>query len=275
VNLHTVRQAYLALEADGFVATAERQSARVAQPATDGLQDEINQFLDWVTTTAADRFALRPADVAARLLARPTSQTVHPREKIWFLECSSWLTSTLAKQLSVALSRNVRPWPVARAKELPPGRCISTYYHLSEVRRALAGRPESPKFVTVHLEKNNLARLQAALDPADPRLIICGVDCATAQAIAVDLDALGIKADFDVRVANDPSQLLAEFPTGTPILMSPQQWDRLSAKERTRPGVFPLALYIDEKDLDHLAYEWGIREGQRKDGKRRPPRKRR
>ncbi len=260
VNLHTVRRAYKALETDGLVETVPGKGTYVAKLTSGSAAaylDDLHTFVHWVRQTAMERFAMDTHALSAYLLALEVPGQ-RPSTPVWVLECSISMAESLAKQIAAWGGLDARPWLVQEASQVPPGYHLTTYYHYAEVQQALANDHLPPDFFAVHLDAENLQHLYTALDQTEPRLIVCGVDCDTAQAIALDVKReLKAAVQFDVAVSNQPQEVIASAPPEVPILVSPQNWDRLTPEERASHRVFPLAFQVNEQDLLRIGAKYG------------------
>lgn len=255
VNLHTVRRAYAQLESEGLVETSNRRRAVVTEYAAEtpaAHPEGLDVFLSRVAETAHARFGLSPAEVAARLVA-----VVSPAPQIWVLECGAALAEGLAKQVAAWSGLPVKPWLVSRAAELPEGYYLGTYYHYAELRSALAGRRHAPAFFAVRFEGGFLERLRARALAAS-RVIVLAVDARSGKALVADLqNALGPGTELVLRTTRRPLAALAQCPAGVPVVLSPENWDRLPESERTLPDRFPLIFEPLESHLTRIGAAFG------------------
>jgi GntR family transcriptional regulator len=258
VNLHTVRRAYQSLAEEGLVETRRGLGSRVRVAPGPTLADHsgsLDGFVDWVAGEAARRFGVSASELADRLRAveRPAP------ERVWVLECSESLASSLADQIGRWSGLDARPWMVADAGDVPDGYHVATYYHYAEVRRAFAGRRRQPAFFGVKMEEGNLRRLTHRAQAAG-RLVLLSVDGASGSAIASEVaGVLGRAVEIDLRLTRQPRRELRRIPPAVPVLLSPENWDRLGAGERGDPRLFELALQPDARDLFRIAEGFGWR----------------
>lgn len=252
VNLHTVRRAYTLLESDGLVQTAPRSGTRVTASAVAHLRTEeadLTAYLDSVVRTAALRFGIGVDELSRRL---SDSHNAAP-EPAWVLECSTSLAQHLAQQVAARSGWDVRPWVLRKGSHPPDGFHLSTYYHYAEVRRLLAHRGHQPMFFGVRMERANLKRL-CRLARRAGRLVLLAVDAASGGAVASELaQELRGRIPVELRVTRRPRAELGRIPDPVPVLVTPQNWDRLTAEERRADRVFPLTLQPDEGDLARIA----------------------
>ncbi len=267
VNLHTVRRAYESLGEEGLVETRPRSRARIVETAperTSGFQGDMEHYFRWIRQTAYSRFALNDAELVRHLSASTFRAEKAPT--IWVLECSASMTESLAWQIRNIFYRDVQPWPVHLAEDVPFGDYLTTLFHYQEVNSVLAKRGAQTDSFTVHLEFQNLLRLRNALDPEDPRLIVCGIDCITSRAIASDIEtSLPGGTHIISRVTTHPVRLIDTAPGDIPVLVSPQNWDRLPETYRRLDRVFPLAVEVDSDDIKRIGNRLGWRRLTRSD----------
>lgn len=251
VNLHTVRKAYAVLEADGLVRTHHRSGTRVAASLVNELRStdaDLKAYIETVLQTASVRFGVGAAELARRL-----TDAVSPSGPVWVLECSVSLAKSLADQIAQRCRLEVRPCVLRKGLRIPDGIHLSTYYHFAEVRRALADRAWQPLFFGVRIEKENLARMAKQARRAG-RLALLAVDAASGGAIASELSQeLKGGVPIDLRVTHRPRIALRQIPELIPVLVTPQNWDRLSDDDRRSRRVFPLTLQPDKADLERIA----------------------
>lgn len=258
VNLHTVRRAYQSLEEEGLVETRPGLGSQVRVtpgPTLADHTDSLDGFVDWVVGAATQRFGMSASELADRLRAveRPAP------ERVWVLECSESLAANLAEQIGRWSGLDARPWMVGRAGDVPDGYHLATYYHYGEVRRAFAGRRRQPAFFGVKMEERNVRRLTKHAQAAG-RLALLSVDGATGSAVASEVaGVLGTAVEIDLRLTRQPRAELRNIPSAVPVLLSPENWDRLGAEERADPRLFELALQPDYRDLARIAEGFGWR----------------
>jgi DNA-binding transcriptional regulator YhcF (GntR family) len=256
VNLHTVRRAYSVLEAEELVERVDRRRTVVAKttalPSSPHTGD-LDAYLTWVAETAHARFGLPRYELARRLAA----ERADPDLPIWVLECSPSLANSLAACVSAWARRTARPWLVSRARELPDGYYLGTYYHFAQVRAALAGRRHAPAFFAVRFESAFLRRLRSRASKAC-RLVVLAVEPRSGRALLTDVvQAIGPRVDVTLRTTRNPRTTLAQIPSGTPVLISPENWDCLTPEERDVPDRFELVLEPIDSDLARIGAAFG------------------
>jgi GntR family transcriptional regulator len=248
VNLHTVRRAYDYLQTQGLVETRHGSGTFVSLEANTELDDDdqLIAFVSWVAETALKRFGAHPAEVGEMLTARETES-----ESVWVLECSESLAESLAEQIRAwSPGLDVRPWLVKDAGAVPPGRVLATYYHHAEVRRANSGHRPPAAFFRVELDEEHL---HTVCEHGRKPVTLLAAEAATGAALAHEVEEmLGETIGVDLRVTRDPAQVLANASEDLPVLVSPENWDRLDEETRNRRGIFPVLLRPNLDDLERI-----------------------
>lgn len=256
VNLHTVRRAYQQLVEEGLAQTHPQCGTRVAAtplPSLNDHRESLDSFAAWVARLAFQRFGLTATELGERLSVLQ-ERSAGP---VWVLECSESLASSLAARIAGTWSVDARPWPVEKAEETPEGSVLGTFYHYAELRRAFRRSRRQPSFFGVSLEEENLRSIADQAREAG-RLVLLSADARSGGALAGDLArAIGTSIELDVRVTPDPRAALATLDGGVPVLLSPENWDRLDAAERSSPHRFELRLEPDQQDLSRIALAHG------------------
>lgn len=84
-------------------------------------------------------------------------------------------------------------------------------------------------------------------------MTLLAAEAATGAALAHELEEmLGETIGVDLQVTRDPAQALAKASEGLPVLVSPENWDRLDEKTRNRRGIFPVRLRPNLDDLERI-----------------------
>lgn len=252
VSLHTVRHAYLELEAAGLIEIRGTRGAFVVTPAAHESSTSFEAFLLDFLETARDRYGAGPADLADEILclSRRSQRSV----PVWVLECSATLREALASRIRERLPLEVEGWDVDDAARVPEGAIVSTYYHFNQVRKELPHRLTDLHFVAFRFDPRFV--LEVVGEEYD-QVVVCARDPALAAVIASEvrgrlpekLTVRGVSSEF-------PGVLLEG--QGPPVLFTPPLWDRLSVEERESPRGFCLGIEIDEPDLERLAQAFNL-----------------
>ncbi len=256
VSLHTVRHAYRSLQESGLVKTSDRQGTTVIA-AADSFREEyeesIEAFVARVARTAETRYGVSVIELANRL----TTADRYVPEPVWVVECTDSLATSLAEQVGRWSGIEAQPWVLGSVGPIPEGVYLGTFYHYAELRAAVEGREKEPLFFGVHLDEKNLSRLAEAAEKAG-KLVLLGVAGHTGAAIAEDLTrALGRSIVIDLQLTTQPLLAISGIPDGVPVVLSPENWDRLPADVQRSPRLFQLVLRPDESDLLRIAQRVG------------------
>lgn len=258
VSLHTVRRAYAQLEKAGLVWTAPRTGTVVGSspaadfepPATgpDDLRRLIAKFL-----SEADRRYGLPRE---ELLAAVAREATRPAPAIVVVECSRSLTASLAAQIS-------RAWNVKCSTHLvgagppPPGVVVSTFFHFNELRTVCSDRLAEVSFVRIRPSSRFAIALRQRIETAGPDVVLLETDPAFAHNVSVDLRHQFPAAKFEVFIAEAGRDLPPH--DGRTLVVSPQNWDRLTAESNPPLGAMMLEYEIEQSDLQQLGAERGWR----------------
>jgi GntR family transcriptional regulator len=250
VHLHTVRRAYLTLQEMGLV-TIRRGGAVVLPAITPGeprsLTEAVSQFLLHATA----RFGTDAASVL-----REVERQGKVASTITVAECSNTLASSLAEQL-------VEVWHVQPTIQLvrdvgrATGPVITTYFHLAELSRQV---PDEPTMAVRIRVSPGVVRQVARLVQRGPlrSVAICETDPGFSQRLAGEVAAaVGQRVPVTMHTPIDIEQRVDRREPGALKLVSPCQWDHLSATSRGRPDVMLLGYTVDPRDLEMLGTQLG------------------
>lgn len=250
VNLHTVRRAYLTLQALGVVQVRRPQGTFVS-PSSGGVDgDPITDFALGVLEEARGRFGLTHGDFLRLLTGLGPSEG--PRA-IHVVECSRTLSDSLARQVRGRCGGEVRAWRTTELAEIGEGLVVGTYFHFNQIRAAFAPRMAEVHFVSIAPAKDALRpSLIEASARGCSRVRLCERDASMARAVAADTapEAAAVGVEIQVEVPVAPADLL---DGEGPVLFSPGSWDTLGDAERRHGDAFLLDYAIAPEDLEALA----------------------
>lgn len=248
ISLHTVRRAYLALEAEGLLEIGAGRVPRVARApeATTGGGETLEQFAAWAVAEAARRFDSDAAGLGAAIAAAAAL----PR--IVVAECGAAMAARLAAQVSTALGVPVSWCLIADLGARDETLFVGTYYHHQEMAEAAERRGATATFLEVELAPDCIARIAGAAR-STKRVILCGRDRASAMVMRTELQqALG--ADVRVELVCPPraGAALPQALGGVPVVFSPESWDQLTDAERADPRALVHETLFTAAALDRL-----------------------
>lgn len=265
VNLHTVRRAYAEVERSGLVRTIPRSGTIVlsregdAGPARTTGPDEPDAFLARCLAEAEHRYGLTGSEVVRRVAMQANRRP----PAVWVGECSRTLGAMLAEQLKSRWLVAASPFDLAG--ETPAeGVIVSTYFHYNELRAALEHRAADLSFVRIRPSEAFFAALGRALGDGTRRVTLLETNASLAHNVRADLvQRFGTELSIDIRIATDvietDSGVGQTSPSETIVVVSPQNWDRLAQRLRSRPDLVPLRYEIEAQDLERLGVERGWR----------------
>lgn len=250
VSLHTVRQAYLALEREGLVETGDRRRARIAwnaaAAAPDGSAQTLRAFAAEMVRTARLRYGVEPLALAQ--VIRDLSGAGPAR--VWVVECARSLAARLASQVEARLGAQAAPLTLADLRPPPEGLIVGTYYHHAEVALAAAEAGIEPTFLPVEIDPDFLQRIRGF---ASSRLVLSGPDEESLQAMADDLRlALDGATAVEIHRTSAPETLLGTVPPTVPLILTPESWDALPERFRGAPNLVAHASRFTDEALEQL-----------------------
>lgn len=250
VSLHTVRQAYLALEREGLVEVGDRRRARIAwnaaAPAPDGSTQSLRAFAAEMVRTARLRYGAEPPALARAIQEVADGEPA----RVWVVECARSLAARLASQVEARLGTHAAPLTLADLRPPPHGVIVGTYYHHAEVALAAAEAGIDPVFLPVEIDPDFLERIRGF---ASSRLVLSGPNEESLQAMADDLRrALGGAIAVETLRSSAPETLLRNLPPTVPLVLTPESWDTLPERFRGAPNLVAHASRFTDEALDQL-----------------------
>lgn len=237
VSLHTVRRAYQLLEQEGLVETRDRAGTRVTDPGGGGIgggKGAEASFVEWVLRVWRARYGLD----AARLARLIESRGGADESRVLVVECSGWLASRLASQVSERWGVEAIPCLVRDLSSAHPLPVIATLYHARDVLAVTESWGVAAEFLTVELDPEYVGRVRDLLDGGGSHVVLCGVEPETTGAMAHDLARQLEGARIEVYFGAEAEEIVAQTPSDVPVVLSPEQWDTLPVGDRDRPNVF-------------------------------------
>ena len=267
VNLHTLREAYRLLDADGYVeivpSVGVRALSYAAAKSKAAQTESLDGFLDRIEWEAKKTFGLDADDLAG--LLRATSKTLN-RAKINFVECSHGQARMHAEQVSRLIGRNCTPVVIQEGAPRPRGFSVTTLFHLDDIERIWPGSCATMHFVHINISNATAKRINDAA-PKGARVTIYEYDLNLGKRIARDIAAMTMRDpdDFVVRKVSGDEDFAAMANTQSPAFVAPRLWNRLPDEVRSRKKLEQIMYDIDETDAPLLAkefkrYEAGLRE---------------
>lgn len=254
VNLHTVRRGYGILEEAGLIRTSVPAGSVVAGDAEAAATEDVRAWVEEVVEEAAARFGMTRSGLIGLLDEGPPTREGRrePRGRtVSVLECSHTLAARLASQVSEIRGRTVQASRIGSGGEPAPGPVVSTYFHHGELRRALAGRAEDLLFVTIRPAEAFLAEIERRC--AGGRAILLETDELLAHNLKLELTAAaGGDLELEVRIPPDPAAAIAGIREDVPILVSPRNWDAVSAAGVRDDRLLEVRYEIEEGDRERL-----------------------
>lgn len=248
LSLHTVRRAYLVLEAEGLLDLGAGRAPRIANAAdlVASPGDTLEDFAAWAVAEAARRFGGDAGALAAAALAAGTA----PR--IVVAECGATLAERLARQVGTVTGASASWCLVDALDDRDETLFVGTYYHHREVSEAAERRGAKAIFLEVELAPECVARIAAAAHDGG-HAILCGRDRAAALVMATELrQALGPGIHVELVCPPRAGDALRQPPHDAPVVFSPESWDRLVDAERHHPRALLHESVFTAAALDRL-----------------------
>lgn len=250
VNYHTVRRAYGELARQGLVESAKGSGTQVTAVATvvpSGGEDDLDDWVERIITTAHERYGLSAQDLAS--IVNERGRMI----RVVMVECNQHQSGFLAQQLEEAWQIEAIPWSLEERAEPPGVPIIGTYFHYAEMRRWWPHRIGDMHFVALHLDPGLKERVEAIAAERGTRILrLVDEDPATAREMAAGVSAL-FRTRFEVEsTVGDPDEMLRALPGDELLLIAPRLWDRLSSATRHDQRVFDVRHVIVPQDLGRV-----------------------
>lgn len=260
VSLHTVRQAYAALEEEGLLEVGDRRRARVAPNAVqaagpDGGAQSLPAFAAEMVRAARLRYGIGPGELA-RIISDADDDGA---TRVWVVECTRTLAGHLARQVEARLGVRAAPLVVGELAAARGGLIVGTYYHYAEIARAAAEAGTEPVFLAVEIDPTFLRRIR---DFAPDRVVMSGPHAESLLAMADDLRAaLGGAIEIETRRTSAPEKVLRALPPSVPLVLSPESWEALPEQYRGAPNAMPHASRFTDPAIEELKARLGVGSG--------------
>ena len=259
VNLHTLREAYRLLGADGYVEIVPSVGVRAlssaaARNAKAAQEESLDGFLDRFEWEAKRNFGLDADDLADLLHSRATLKR---SPEVSFVECSLGQAKMHADQVSRLIGRECTPVVIREGAPRPRGFSVTTLFHLDDIERIWPGCCETMHFVHINISKSTAKRINDRT-PQGARVTIYEYDINLGNRIARDIASMTKRdpRDFTVKKVSGESDFEAMANTPLPAFVSPRLWNRLPDEIRSRKKLEQIMYDIDEIDAPILAKEF-------------------
>lgn len=275
VNLHTVREAYKELAAEGIVETRTPLGTRILASihSTSRERAMFNAFLDRIRREALDLYGISSIALG-RLLLRGSLRAAPRSAAVWVVECSETQSEDLASQLVSHWDVDARPWNLERNGEPPRGSIVATYFHYNNVRRLWPERLADTHFAAIHPDPTLLGDLLAQAPRARKlQVILFEREPTMASNIAADLDLILPKdrIALKTRILRRPDRLILQRKRSDLLLFSPRVWGILPESVRDDPRVREVRYVFDGRDVARIAQDLDWIERSRQIGRSRWP----
>ncbi len=231
INRNTVQKAYQELGQEGLIECRQGRGCVVAERITataPAVSPQTLAIIDRAIEQAGE-LGVSPDDFAAFIYARARQRgDVQVKRRLVFVECEALIAATLAQAIQERLGIEVRPVllqdlrpPTAEvAEQLREAHLVATtFFHIQEVRRLLAGAKKEVVGLVVkpHLEK--LIQIAQIPRGTSAALVCCSEACALDMKRS--LENAGIKGlDTSLAGVDDRGKLAETLPAFPVIIAS-------------------------------------------------------
>ncbi|MGQ9553639.1 MAG: GntR family transcriptional regulator [Anaerolineae bacterium] len=260
VNKNTITRVYQSLIGQGYLRTVIGKGVYVASSPRNGMPErEAEEFLSEQLTTMVWRAKMLGLPAAAvRALFDNVMSRVYSsgHVRLVFVECNQYDAETLGKQVEAGIGIPMRLLLLRDFKRDAAQVCrdadiiVTTFYHLAEVRDAVAAGA-SAEVVGVHAPPEPNALLRVARVPQGSRVLVVCTEATTLNTLSNQVRAYNSGVEVDACLIGRGQDICSLLHSADYVIDTHTSHEMVAALQPEVP-VITISFAVDQQSLDFL-----------------------
>ena len=260
VNKNTITRVYQSLISQGYLRTVVGKGVYVASsPGNEMPEREVEELLSEQLATTVRRAKMLglPATEVMALFDNVMTRVYSPDHvRVLFVECNQYDAETLGKQVEAGIGIPMRLMLLKDFKRDATQVCrdtdfvVTTFYHLAEVRDAVAD-DTGVQIVGVHAPPEPNALLRVARVPRSSRVLVVCTEATTLNTLNNQVRAYNSGIEVDTCLIGKGQNMCSQLQNADYVIDTYTSHEMVAALQPEVP-VITISFTLDPQSLDFL-----------------------